>query len=614
VSPQIFLELLAQGAIVLLAMIVLRQWAEWRDRVSLDIFLVFGSLALVVILTSALRLAEYETRWLEPVGIAVFLAHPYLLMRVVSHFRPVSAGVRRVAAVGLALSVAATFVVEVRSAPLIASAFLFFIWLMAYDARAFLAGAKAAGGVTHWRMLHAAWGALLLAVTFVLAVVASMARDSAGVAAGFVPLFAIGAALNYYFAFAPAPWLRRIWQSAELYGFLAERNEGERPATEAELLGRLSAFVVKAVGAKGAAVALWDERQEHLIVHVSRWGYLEPGRAVPEGRLLTAWWDDRAALVSEFEWVLPGGAPGSVYVVPIPSRVAARGVLYAVLPRGALFVSDDLALLRLCCGETAVQLDNAALSRRQQALIGELGQRSEQLTAANKELEAFSYSVSHDLRAPLRHISGFAELLRKSSGDGLDATGSRYLRLISESAVKMGELIDALLVFSRMGRAEMMRTTVDLNAIVRAAQQEAIQADPSRRVEWAIQALPSVTGDPRMLQLVFANLLSNAFKYSRTRELARIEVGCQQNGPDQAVIFVRDNGVGFDMTYATRLFGVFQRLHRTEDFEGTGIGLANVQRIVARHGGRVWADSEPDKGATFYVALPAVEPEPTTEN
>jgi light-regulated signal transduction histidine kinase (bacteriophytochrome) len=168
----------------------------------------------------------------------------------------------------------------------------------------------------------------------------------------------------------------------------------------------------------------------------------------------------------------------------------------------------------------------------------------------------------------------------------------------------MGDLIDSLLVFSRMGRAEMLHTRVDLNAVVRTAQRDVTEADPARNVDWVINPLPDVSGDPSMLQLVFTNLLSNAFKYSRTRPDARIEIGSQNGSSSEAVVFVRDNGVGFDMAYANRLFGVFQRLHRAEEFEGTGIGLANVQRIVARHGGRVWAESEVGKGATFYVALP----------
>lgn len=603
-SLQAFLEWFTQGAIVLLAVIVLLQWTRWRDRVSFDIFLVFGSLAILLILERTLHLADIEAPWIRPLGISVMLAHPYLLLRVVSDFRPVSRTLERLAAAGLAISLAATWVSEVRSTPLIVLAFLYFICLLAYVAWSFRRGAKAAGGVTHWRMLHAGWGALLLALVFVLAVLISLFPATRAAASAFVPLSALGAALNYYFAFAPPPWLRRTWQSAELYGFLAERALTAGSPSQVDLLNRLCTFVVAAVGAKGAAAALWNADKQQLIVQVSRWGYLEPGRPVPEGRLLQAWRDDRAMLVKQFEWVLPGGAPGSVYVVPVPGKVAPRGLLFVVLPKGALFVSDDLALLRVCCGETAVQLDNAVMREQQQRLITELGQQSDQLAAVNKELEAFSYSVSHDLRAPLRHISGFTELLLKSPGADLDPDRKRYLRLISESAVKMGDLIDSLLVFSRMGRAEMLHTRVDLNAVVRTAQRDVMEADPARNVDWVIRPLPEVSGDPSMLQLVFTNLLSNAFKYSRTRPDARIEIGSQNGSSSEAVVFVRDNGVGFDMVYANRLFGVFQRLHRAEEFEGTGIGLANVQRIVARHGGRVWAESEVGKGATFYVALP----------
>jgi signal transduction histidine kinase len=610
VSLQAFLEWFTQGSIVLLAILMVVQWARWRDRVSLDIFLVFGSLAILLIFERAFRITQIQAPWIRPLGVSVLLAHPYLLLRVVSHFRRISRTVQRFAVAGLVMSLVVTWTATwpFRSAALVVAAFGYFIWLLGYVAWAFRQGSRAAGGVTHWRMQHAAIGALLLAIVFILAVLIAVLPVSRAATAALIPLAALGAAVNYYVAFAPPAWIRRMWQSSELYGFLSERALAGGSPSRTEVLNRLCAFAVSSVGANGGAAAFWDDARQALIVAVSRWGYLEPGRAVPEGTLFDAWRSNRATLVKHHEWVLPGGAAGRVYVVPIPCEVGRRGVLFAILPKAALFVSDDLALLRAACGETAVQLDNATMRERQQDLIAELGERSNQLAAVNKELEAFSYSVSHDLRAPLRHVSGFAELLQKSKGPEFDENRMRYLRLISESAVKMGELIDALLVFSRMGRAEMLHTRVDLNAIVRQAQRDVMQAEPERAVDWVIKELPTVPGDPSMLQLVFTNLLSNAFKYSRNRDNARIEVGAAEGESHEFVVYVKDNGVGFDMAYANRLFGVFQRLHRAEEFEGTGIGLANVQRIILRHGGRVWAESELGKGATFFVALPKERP------
>jgi light-regulated signal transduction histidine kinase (bacteriophytochrome) len=229
-------------------------------------------------------------------------------------------------------------------------------------------------------------------------------------------------------------------------------------------------------------------------------------------------------------------------------------------------------------------------------------QLNRELEANNKELEAFAYSTSHDLRAPLRHVAAYSELLQKHATSVLDEKGRRYIALLLESAKKMGDLIDDLLAFSRIGRAETRNALVSLDQLVREAVSEVERGNEKRKIVWRIGALPDVHGDRAMLRLALVNLVSNAVKFTSTRAQAEIEIGCADGKPGEVVVFVRDNGVGFDMKYVHKLFGVFQRLHRSEAFEGTGIGLATVQRIVARHGGRVWAEGVVDGGATFYFS------------
>jgi light-regulated signal transduction histidine kinase (bacteriophytochrome) len=231
-----------------------------------------------------------------------------------------------------------------------------------------------------------------------------------------------------------------------------------------------------------------------------------------------------------------------------------------------------------------------------------VAERTAQLEAANRELEAFSYSVSHDLRAPLRHIDGFSRILEDEHGHALEPSGRRLLTVIRDGARNMERMIEDLLRLARIDRQEVVRKSTDLNVVVHDVVHQLQGEIEGRTVEWQIDTLPVVACDPGLIRLAFMNLLSNAVKYTRKRERALIRIG-HQIKEGGSVIVIADNGAGFDQRYSSKLFGVFQRLHRSEEFEGTGVGLATVQRIVTKHGGRVWAEGAVDKGATFFFSL-----------
>jgi len=244
---------------------------------------------------------------------------------------------------------------------------------------------------------------------------------------------------------------------------------------------------------------------------------------------------------------------------------------------------------------------NAELEQR-------VAERTEQLQSANEELKAFSYSVSHDLRTPLRHILGFVDLLQKDAGPALAEKSRAHLATISAAATRMGTLIDDLLAFAQIGQSAMRLAEVNLEELVRGILGD-LGADPTERnIAWEIGPLPTVRADPALLRMVLINLISNAVKFSANRARPKIEIRCAPGHDAETVIFVRDNGAGFDPLYAGKLFGVFQRLHTHEEFEGTGVGLANVRRIINRHGGRTWAEGAVDQGATFYFSIPKRPP------
>ncbi|MGC2424617.1 MAG: ATP-binding protein [Nitrospirota bacterium] len=267
------------------------------------------------------------------------------------------------------------------------------------------------------------------------------------------------------------------------------------------------------------------------------------------------------------------------------------------------------AMLNILDDFDVEKMKSEAANRDLQEAFDSLRRAKGAADAANRELEAFSYSVSHDLRAPLRHIKGFVELLKEDAGPSLNEDSRESLDTISGAASKMGNLIDDLLSFSRMGRADMRKKKIELDKLVNEVISEMSKETGEAGITWKVDALPVVYGDPAMLKLTLVNLISNAVKFTRHTAGPIIEVGSFTSDEGDTVIFVKDNGAGFDMQYIDKLFGVFQRLHKPEDFEGTGIGLANVRRIITRHGGKTWAEGAVGKGATFYFSLPKFMPE-----
>lgn len=291
-------------------------------------------------------------------------------------------------------------------------------------------------------------------------------------------------------------------------------------------------------------------------------------------------------------------------LVMVPIRVADPiGAIGTYWAERHVATPEELSLLQALANTTAVAMENVRVHAELEQRVRD---RTAELARTNEELEAFSYSVSHDLRAPLRHIAGFSGLLAKQAAGTLDEKARRYLDNIDDAARRMNQLIDDLLEFSRVARGTQSERPVDLDALVRAVQGSFAAETAARGIVWELAPLPCVQGDASLLRVAFTNLLSNAVKYTRRCAVARITVAPVAAAvTGEAVVCVRDNGAGFDMASAAKLFRVFSRLHGEDEFEGTGVGLATVQRVVTRHGGRVWAEGTPGNGAAFFVALPA---------
>jgi signal transduction histidine kinase/FixJ family two-component response regulator len=364
-------------------------------------------------------------------------------------------------------------------------------------------------------------------------------------------------------------------------------------------------------GADGATFVLRDGDQCHYADEEAI-APLWKGRRFPMSQCISGWvMLNRQAVVIEDIYAddrIPVDAYRRTFVqslamVPIRSAapIGAIGVYWATKRSPQ---PHEVKLLQALADSASIAMENVQLYRNLEQKVAD---RTARLKTLNAELETYSDSVSHDLRAPLRHIGGYLEMIRDDQGNALTDSSRRHLAVIADAARRMETLIEDLLEFSRMGRTELHHARVNMNRLVEEVRQELLPETKNRAILWDIGDLPEMNVDRALVKQVWSNLIGNALKYTRQRPRAEIRVGGVA-GEGESIFFVEDNGVGFDMQDASKLFGAFQRLHRQDEFEGSGIGLANVRRIVERHGGRTWAKAEPDRGATFYFTLPTTRP------
>jgi signal transduction histidine kinase len=602
------LQLVSTVAFVAIAALTIRDWFATRERGRMYLALAVGSLAAVSLLGQLAKLlgagfaaaSAYLT-------IVIFLGSGLALLLFRDSVIPLARRTRWVVigVVGLtAVFQVATRTIYGGSAPkplsyaALATFVLVWIGCVGEPSVRLWINARGRTAVQRARMRALSLGYLgIVAILLVAVFVQSLASQPA-VQIG-VALASLAIVPPLYAGFAPPAWLRRIWRQGEEAKFQQATHDIVMfSPDQATLAHRALDWAVRLSGAesgyfisKGTAILATDRMTEGDAQAVQAAVAGDGGRSVvPLGGT-----PPRTAMVA----AVPGAAM-SMVLVGGPFTPLFGSDEEAWLQQYATLVSTGLDRVRLV---EAVKLANDEL----QVKVREVSEQSRQLEVANRELEAFSYTISHDLRAPLRAINGFTSILFEEYADSLPEEASGYLKRVKDNGDYMGQLVDDLLAFSRLGRQALRTQRVNTRAIVDRALAVLSPSIDARMDELIIGQLPECDADPNLLEQVFINLLSNALKYSKNKPARRIEVGADVGKEGDTIYFVRDNGAGFDMQYADKLFGVFQRLHRSQDYEGTGVGLAIVHRIVERHGGRVWADAKVDQGATFYFTLKGAE-------
>ena len=593
------------AAFAVIAVLTVRDWLVTRDRSRMYLALAIGSLAAVSILGQVGKVIGPSFVGINTyLTTVIFLISGLALLLFRHAVIPIKRRTLRVV-VGIVI---ATAVVEIgvqavfgKAAPapvqLFALAAFVVVWsgcVVEPSIRLWLASRRRTV-VQRARMRALSLGYLGIVAILVVAVFTASLSSVPGVRIGFA--FATLAIIPLLYAgFVPPAWLRRTWRQSEEDKFRQATHDILLFSSDQLTLARRSLeWAIRLTGADSGFFVIGPS--EILAVQGIDLGEarsIQDAVAGAEGRNIVplGGTPPRSAMLARLQ-----GSDAAIVLLSGPFTPVFGTDEEAWVQQYVAMVSTGLERVRLV---EAVAKANSQLEDK----VREVTERTRELEAANRELDAFSYTISHDLRAPLRAINGFTSILFDEYNDALPPEASRYLKRVKDSGEHMGHLVDDLLAFSRLGRQPVRTQRVSMKSLVDRALEQLAPARDGRQVEIVVGDLPDCQVDAVLFEQVFVNLLSNALKYSRHREEARIEVGVLDSKDGEGpVYFVRDNGAGFNMEYAGKLFGVFQRLHRIEDYEGTGVGLAIVQRVVERHGGRIWAEAKVDEGATFYFTL-----------
>jgi signal transduction histidine kinase len=602
------LQGLTNVSFLLVFVVVVVRAVRRPSRESIDIALFFGAPAIAITQGWIVQTLGISNPTLSLISGALILAMPLLTLRAIQGFTDLPRLVVPAAAVAWAVSALAILATPSPiPAPLLVPILVLFVAFEGYAGFAVLHATRRAHGVIRRRLQLIGAGTLLLALAILVAGLGAVLPFASSLT---LPL-ALASALAYLLGFAPPAPLRRAWQAPEVFTFVRRTNRLVGEAGPELVHATLARELAAAMGEEEAGLGIWQPERNVLRFWRNQGKPID--RALDESLAAQAFTEQRAMVTTEDlarGKRLPAGYEhsGPQYVLAAPITVGSRrlGVVAILVKKRSAFFDDDLSLLQLLADQAAVVLEHRRLFDEVLGLNGTLEHNVSELRALNDELGAFAYSVSHDLRAPLRSIDGFSQILLEDKAEALGDDGRKHLERVRAAATRMGTLIDDMLLLSRLTRDEMRVADVDVTAIACGVVDELRAREPDRNVEFESNGATPAKGDERLLRIALTNLLGNAWKFTRERRPAHVSFGGETRD-GEAVFFVKDDGVGFDMRYADKLFGAFQRLHNTTEFEGTGIGLATVQRIVHRHGGRVWAESVVGKGTTFYFTLPSAD-------